>query len=68
MNNGYFKINDFKNEPSWGYVPSGANRDALLEKITEMRNGFLDIPLIIGGKEIRTGIRRIALFHMIRTR
>ncbi len=55
MNNGYFKVREFKNEPGLGYNPSGAAKTELLKTLDEMRNGFIDIPLIIGGKEIRTG-------------
>lgn len=55
MNNGYFKVREFKNEPGLGYNPTGAAKEDLLNTLAEMRNSFVDIPLIIGGKEIRTG-------------
>ncbi|OQA66065.1 MAG: 1-pyrroline-5-carboxylate dehydrogenase [Firmicutes bacterium ADurb.Bin262] len=55
MNNGYFKVREFHNEPSLGYYPAGAAKQELLDTLASMRNGFLDIPLIIGGREIRTG-------------
>ncbi len=55
MNNGYFKVREFKNEPGLGYNPTGAAKEELLNTLADMRSGFADIPLIIGGKEIRTG-------------
>lgn len=55
MNNGYFKVKDFKNEAVLGYNPTGAAKEELLNTLADMRNNFIDIPLIIGGKEIRTG-------------
>lgn len=55
MDNGYFKVRAFKNEPGLGYNPTGAAKDELLRTIAEMRSGIVDIPLIIGGKEYRTG-------------
>jgi len=58
MNNGYFKIREFRNEPGLGYYPTGRAKEELLATLAGMRCGFVDIPLIIGGKEIRTGVTR----------
>jgi 1-pyrroline-5-carboxylate dehydrogenase len=55
MNNGYFKIREFKNEPISGYFPEGKAREELTATLAAMRGEVLDIPLIIGGKAVRTG-------------
>jgi len=55
MNNGYFKVREFKNEPGLGYHPQGAAKDELLKTLEDMQSGIMDIPLLIGGKEVRTG-------------
>ncbi|HPR17947.1 MAG TPA: L-glutamate gamma-semialdehyde dehydrogenase [Candidatus Cloacimonadota bacterium] len=49
---------DFKvpqNEPLYGYAPGSAERAALKKELDRLANLNLEIPLIIGGKEVRTG-------------
>ncbi len=55
MNNGIFKIPDPVNEPVLNYAPGSPERVALRAKIEELRSRQMDIPCIIGGKEVRTG-------------
>ncbi|HEY2824983.1 MAG TPA: aldehyde dehydrogenase family protein, partial [Gemmatimonadales bacterium] len=43
------------NEPVHGYAPGSPERAALKHKLAEMSGTVIDIPLVIGGKEIRTG-------------
>ena len=43
------------NEPVLEYVPGSPERASLKARIAEMASTQVDIPLIIGGKEIRTG-------------
>ncbi|MCZ6824381.1 MAG: L-glutamate gamma-semialdehyde dehydrogenase [Gemmatimonadetes bacterium] len=43
------------NEPTLGYAPGSAERDALKARLVEMRGETIEIPLIIGGEEVRTG-------------
>lgn len=43
------------NEPTLSYAPGSAERAALREALERMAGEKPDIPLIIGGKEIRTG-------------
>lgn len=38
-----------------GYLPGSPERKALKEKLTEMQQKEIEIPLIIGGEEVRTG-------------
>ncbi len=43
------------NEPVLGYAPGSPERKELKEKLDRMASQVVDIPLIIGGDEIRTG-------------
>ena len=54
MNNAIFKVNEFKNEPILEYSVGSNERQELENKLAELNNGNLEIPIIIGGKEIRT--------------
>ncbi len=44
-----------KNEPVYAYGPGSPEKAKLKAKLDELSNKELDIPLVIGGKEIRTG-------------
>ncbi len=46
------------NEPIYSYAPGSLERSILQAKLAELKATQLDIPLIIGGKEIRTGDTR----------
>mgnify|MGYP006296312917 CR=1 FL=1 len=46
------------NEPLLEYLPNSPERRELKQKLQEMKQSKLDIPLIIGGNEIRTGKTR----------
>ena len=52
---GFYKLPEIKNEPIRTYAPGTSDRKALQEKLAELNKGGLDIPMIIGGKEERTG-------------
>ena len=43
------------NEPVKSYAPGSAERASLKERLATMAGERVDIPLIIGGKEVRTG-------------
>ncbi|HTI41318.1 MAG TPA: L-glutamate gamma-semialdehyde dehydrogenase [Vicinamibacterales bacterium] len=43
------------NEPNLGYLPGSAERAALKARLKEIAGERIDIPVIIGGREIRTG-------------
>lgn len=53
--NTIFQIPEPVNEPILNYAPGSRERAELKAKITELRGQVIDIPLIIGGKEVRTG-------------
>jgi 1-pyrroline-5-carboxylate dehydrogenase len=54
MSNGFFKVPYPKNEPVLSYAPGTPERQALKKALEEARNKQLDIPMYIGGEEIRT--------------
>ena len=56
MNNNYITFfNDIKNEPVKSYAPGTPERKELKEQLEVIANQQIEIPLIIGGKEIKTG-------------
>ncbi|NOZ07728.1 MAG: L-glutamate gamma-semialdehyde dehydrogenase [FCB group bacterium] len=55
MNNTIITSPPAVNEPIRGYVPGSPERMSLKTKLTELKSTTLEIPLIIGGKEIKTG-------------
>ncbi|QOR34218.1 L-glutamate gamma-semialdehyde dehydrogenase [Clostridium sp. 'deep sea'] len=55
MNKGIFKIPLPKNEPVLHYEKGSAERITLVNKLKDLKSREIEIPLIIGGKEIRTG-------------
>ena len=54
MTKAIFKLPEIKNEPIKSYAPGSAERKELKKKLAELRKGGLDLPMIIGGKEVRT--------------
>ena len=55
MSTGFFKVPPIKNETILNYAPGSEERRFLQEKIKEMREHELDIPMVINGNEVRTG-------------
>ena len=55
MGNAKYTIPLPPNEPIKSYAPGTPERVELKSKLAEMRSQQIEIPLIIGGKEIRTG-------------
>ena len=55
MSKGIYKLPEIKNEPVKSYAPGSPERQALKRKLAELNKGGLDIPMIIDGKEVRTG-------------
>jgi len=53
--NTIFQIPEPVNEPILNYAPGSRERAELKVKINELRSQVINIPLIIGGKEVRTG-------------
>ena len=55
MSNAYFKVPHPINEPILSYAPGSPERAALKAKLKEMKSQQIEAPLIIGGKEVRSG-------------
>ncbi len=55
MPNGIVPVPPPVNEPIHAYAPGSAEKASLKAKMREMLAGEIEIPLIIGGKEVRTG-------------
>ena len=55
MSNAYFKVPKAINEPVKSYAPGSPERTALQQAIKELKALQVDIPMFIGGKEVRTG-------------
>jgi len=59
MSNAIFKVPTAINEPVKGYAPGSPEREELLAKYKEMYNQApIDVPMYIGGKEVRTDDKR----------
>ncbi len=55
MNNSIYSFPQPQNEPVKAYAPHSEDKKALKSALAQLSNEKWDIPLIIGGKEVRTG-------------
>ena len=55
MNNAVFNFEDPKNEVVLNYGPKSNERNSLIKELESQNNQQIEIPLIIGCKEVRTG-------------
>jgi 1-pyrroline-5-carboxylate dehydrogenase len=55
MNVGYFSYPIPVNEPVLQYAPGSPERAALKKTLAQLKKETIDIPMYIGGKEVRTG-------------
>lgn len=55
MSNAFFNVPTPINEPVKGYAPNSPERLELLKAIKELKQMQRDIPMYIGGQEVRTG-------------
>ena len=55
MPKGIFNVPQAINEPVKNYAPGSPERKELKKELEKMRSELIDIPMVIGGKEIRTG-------------
>lgn len=63
---GFFNVPVAVNEPVLGYIPGSPERKSLQEEIIRMRSNEVEIPMLIGGKEVRSGkLERISPPHDI---
>jgi len=54
MSNGIFTVPTPANEPVLGYAPNSAERKTLKAELERQTKAFVEIPIIIGGKDITT--------------
>ena len=67
MSKGFFNVPVAKNEPVKSYAPGSPERVELKEMIAELRSVELELPMVIGGKEVTTDRRiRISPPHDIK--
>lgn len=55
MSNAIFRVPAPVNEPIRSYAPGTADRAALKRAIADLKSNQVDIPMFIGGQEVRTG-------------
>jgi 1-pyrroline-5-carboxylate dehydrogenase len=55
MSNAIFKVPAPINEPIKLYNPGSAERESLKDKLSELKSRQIEVPLIIGGEEVKTG-------------
>ena len=55
MSNGIFNVPVAANEPIYDYAPGSPEREALLASYQAQFNAQVDVPMYIGGEEVRTG-------------
>jgi len=55
MFNGLFNVPAPANEPALSYAPHSPERAELKSKLAEMLAGQIEVPMIIGGKEVASG-------------
>ncbi len=55
MSNAYFKLPVPINEPVLNYAPGSPEKAELKKKLSELQSKEIEIPLIIGGKEVKSG-------------
>nr|WP_244155935.1 L-glutamate gamma-semialdehyde dehydrogenase [Desulfofustis glycolicus] len=55
INNAVIQVPEPVNEPVYDYAPESKEREMIKSALSELSEKQLDIPLIIGGKEVRTG-------------
>ena len=55
MTHGAFRVPTPKNEPVRGYAPGSSERASLESRLASMAGECPEIPVIIGGEEVRTG-------------
>ena len=58
MGNGFFQVPPAVNEPVKSYAPGSPERASVLNQYKAYYGGSEDIPMYIGGKEVRTGNTR----------
>ncbi len=61
MPKGFFNVPVAKNEPVLSYAPGNPERAELQAKLAELRSQEIDLPMVIGGKDVFTD-RKVRMF------
>jgi 1-pyrroline-5-carboxylate dehydrogenase len=64
LTNGIFNVRTPVNEPVLGYAPGSREKAALKDELKRLKQTVIEIPLLIGGREVKTNnIREIRIPH-----
>jgi len=55
MTHGVFQVPAPVNEPVRAYAPGSSEKASIKKKLAELASETIEVPLVIGGKEVRTG-------------
>lgn len=58
MSNAFFELPIAYNEPILDYAPGSAEREGVVNTLSELKSAQWDIPMFIGGKEVRTRYKK----------
>ncbi len=58
---GIFRVPPAHNEPVRGFAPGSPERDSLTARLEQMSGERIEVPLVIGGKDVSTGKTRPAV-------
>ena len=58
---GIFRVPPPRNEPVREFTPGSPERSSLTARLDAMKNERIEIPLVIGGKDVTTGTTRPAV-------
>src|SRR5690554_1880462 len=61
MPKGFFNVPVAKNEPVLSYAPGSKERAELQQMLQQLRSSEVDLPMVIGGKEVFTD-RKVRIF------
>ncbi|HNX54070.1 MAG TPA: L-glutamate gamma-semialdehyde dehydrogenase [Prolixibacteraceae bacterium] len=61
MSKGFFNVPVAKNEPVKSYAPGSPERAELKKALADLRSAEVDLPMVIGGKEIKTD-KKVRIF------
>ena len=65
MSNGYFKVEMPKNEPVKAYLSGSPERASLKKELERQSAQVVQVPMIIGGKEVWTERKTKAVMPML---
>src|SRR5579862_6231968 len=58
---GIYRVPEARNEPVRGFLPGSPERASLQARLEQMRSERIEVPLVIGGRDVFTGVTRPAV-------